>query len=95
MAAIGTIRKHSTLLLIIVALALLAFILGDLSRTGGNSKTQDQFIRVGKDNISYTEYMRQYNGYKDIMRNREGRNLSPEEDFQIGTQVFETIVTTL
>ncbi len=95
MAAIGTIRKHSTLLLIIVALALLAFILGDLSRTGGNSKTQDQFIRVGKDNISYTEYMRQYNGYKDIMRNREGRNLSPEEDFQIGTQVFETIVDSI
>ena len=31
MAAIGSIRKHGVLLLVIIGLALLAFILGDLS----------------------------------------------------------------
>ena len=95
MAAIGRIRKHSTILLIVVAGALLAFILGDFGRKGGNSKLQDKFIVVGKNNVSYTEYMQRYNAYRELVKQRENRNLSSEEDFQLGTQLFESMVDSI
>lgn len=95
MAAIGRIRKHSTILLIVVAGALLAFILGDFGRKGGNSKLQDKFIVVGKNTISYNDYMHQYNSYRDLVKEREGRNLSSEEDFQLGNQLFESLVDSI
>lgn len=50
MAAIGNIRKHSTLLIVVVGLAMLLFILGDL--VGGNSIffQQSQNAEVGEIN---------------------------------------------
>ena len=95
MAAIGSIRKHSVILIVIVGVAMLAFILGDLGKNQGNAKLQDKFIQVGKDKISYNQYMHDYNAYRDLIKIREDRNLSSEEDFEVGNQVFETMVDSL
>jgi len=44
MAAIGSIRKHSTFLVIIIGVALAAFVLGDFAKGGGGSRN----INVGE-----------------------------------------------
>jgi len=93
MAAIGSIRKHSTILLIIVAVALLAFLLGDFSRRNRGNKFYDKFIVVGKENISYSAYMSKYDGYREMQKaNNAGRNLTSEEDFRLGMQAYDELV---
>ncbi len=93
MAVIGSIRKHSTILLIIVALALLAFLLGDFARKGNNNKIYDKFISVGNEDISYFTYMNKYDQYREIQKaNNEGHNLSTEEDFRLGMQVYDELI---
>ncbi|MDR1181840.1 MAG: SurA N-terminal domain-containing protein [Bacteroidales bacterium] len=96
MAAIGTIRKHSTILLVFVALALLAFILGDFANSRGSNKIYDEFISVGSDDISYTTYMNKYDHYREIQKRNNGvSSLSPEEDFRLGTQIYDELVDSL
>ncbi|MDR0602829.1 MAG: SurA N-terminal domain-containing protein [Bacteroidales bacterium] len=96
MAAIGSIRKHSTILLVFVGVALLAFLLGDLANNRGNNKLSEQFIRVGNDYISHYNYMDKYDVYRDIQKkNKEDGNLTPEEDFRLGTQVYDELVDSL
>ena len=95
MAAIGSIRKHSTILLIIVAVALLAFIMGDFSRKGRKDKMSDRFIVVGKEYLSYNQYMSMYNTRKDQVKERAERSLTSEEDFQINEQLYNEVVDSM
>jgi peptidyl-prolyl cis-trans isomerase D len=96
MAAIGSIRKHSTILLVFVGLALLAFLLGDLANRNGNTDLSDEFISIGSDDISYFVYMDKYEQYREIQkRNNEGRSLNPDEDFRLGTQVYDELVDSI
>ncbi|MDR2408339.1 MAG: SurA N-terminal domain-containing protein [Bacteroidales bacterium] len=96
MAAIGSIRKHSTILLVFVGVALLAFLLGDLANNRSNNKIFEQFIRVGNDYISHIAYMGKYDAYRDIQKqNREDGNLTPDEDFRLGMQVYDELVDSL
>ncbi|NLJ82903.1 MAG: hypothetical protein GX330_07240, partial [Bacteroidales bacterium] len=76
MAVIGKIRKHSVILLIVVAVALLAFILGDFVRTD-QSKLKD-FIKIGKDQVSYYEYLDKYNYYSDLLKQQEAENIESQ-----------------
>jgi len=94
MAAIGSIRKHSTILLVVVAVALLAFLLGDFTRKNQGNKFYDKFITIGKENIPYPMYMNKYDGYREMYK-KDGRTLSPEEDFRIGTQVYDELVDSI
>lgn len=41
MAAIGTIRKHYGILIVIIGIALVAFILGDLFKSTNSRRTTD------------------------------------------------------
>ena len=91
MAVIGSIRKHSTILLVVVAVALLAFLLGDFTRKGNRNKFYDRFITIGNESFSYTMYMNKYDQYRDTYK-KDGRNLSPEEDFRIGMQAYDELV---
>ncbi len=64
MALIGEIRKRSYLLLIVIAVAMLAFIMGDLFKNGGAGANQDTAItNLYGEGITQTEY--------DQMINRE------------------------
>ena len=67
MAAIGSIRKHGVALMIIIGLAMLAFILGDLSqvtRTFSNKNTVARIDGTKLDNI----YSKQYEENTALMK---------------------------
>jgi len=95
MAAIGSIRKHSTLLLIVVAVALLAFILGDFSRKGRGVKIYEKFIVVGKEYLSHEQYTNAYNARKESVKERMERSLTPKEDFEINEQLYNELVDSI
>lgn len=91
MAVIGSIRKHSVILLVIVAVALLAFIVGDLKKPG--NKTYSNFIQVGKTKISYMVYEDKYNRYHDLLRQQNGgATMSHEEEYQLRDNVYNELV---
>ena len=56
MAAIGKIRKHYGLLVVIVGLALMAFVLGDLLKSTNSSRRRNVVATVGNERISYQDY---------------------------------------
>jgi peptidyl-prolyl cis-trans isomerase D len=96
MAAIGSIRKHSTLLLIIVALALLAFLLGDLSGNNRGNKIYDKFITVGKQNISYNNFLDKSESTKNVIKRLNGiQQFTPQDDFQLGIQAYDELVDSI
>jgi len=82
MAAIGRIRKHSGLLLIIIGGALLAFILSDFVRKG---QTHDNKLAViDGDNVSWNEFDSRYKDVEEKFKQQSGKeNFTPEETFQI------------
>lgn len=77
MAAIGAIRKHGVLLLVIIGLALLAFILGDLSnvtRTFSNKyvmakidgkKMDQQYSKQYEENTALMKILQEKNSFED------------------------------
>lgn len=94
MAVIGRIRKHSVILLVIVAVALLAFIVGDLKKP--DNKTMSSFIKVGKTKISYIEFEEKYSHYHDLVRQQNnGATLSHEDEYQLRDQVYSEIVDSI
>ena len=82
MAAIGRIRKHSGLLLIIIGAALLAFILGDFVRKG-QSHT-NKIAVVDGENVSWTEFENRFKDVEEKFKQQSGKeNFTSEEVFQI------------
>ena len=96
MAAIGTIRKHSTILLVVVALALLAFLLGDFSRSQTRNGEYMKFITVGDESVTYDNYMKKYEELRERQKANYGTdNLPPDADFQIGLSAYEQLVDSI
>ena len=82
MAAIGRIRKHSGLLLIIIGLALLAFILGDFVRKGQSHENKIAVIDGQK--VSWNEFENRFKAAEEKFKQQTGKeNFTPEETFQI------------
>ncbi len=93
MAVIGQIRKHSGLLVVVIGVALAAFVLGDFLQFS----PQTPETSVGK--IDGTEiHIQQFNDrVLEALQNRrdqlpEGQRLSPQEEFQIRQQVWSGFV---
>lgn len=94
MAVIGSIRKHSVILLIIVAGALLAFIIGDLKRP--NADGNSNFIKVGKSSISYLAYANKYDHYLELLKQQNnGAALTREDEYQLRDQVYNEFVDSI
>ena len=94
MAVIGRIRKHSVLLLVIVAGALLAFIIGDLKKP--NADGNSNFIKVGKSSVSYMAYADKFDRYQELMkRQNNGTNLTREEEYQLREQLYNEFVDSI
>ena len=94
MAVIGRIRKHSTILLVVVAVALLSFLVGDFTRKNRGSKIYDKFITIGKTNISHPMFQNKYDQLREMYK-KDGRTLEPSEDFQVGMQAYEELVDSI
>ena len=95
MATLQRIRKRSILLLIVVGLAMLAFILGD-ALTSSNSlvqQAQQNIISINGKKIDYKEYESRINEFEEIYKMQTNRsNLDEEIVHQIRETVYETLV---
>jgi peptidyl-prolyl cis-trans isomerase D len=90
MAVIGKIRQHSVILLVIVAVALLAFILGDFVRP--QNKHLSEFIVIGKDKINYYDYLDQYNYYSDLLKKNGSENVEAEAGDYTFNEMVDSII---
>lgn len=92
MAVIGRIRKHSTFLLIVIGLALFAFIMGDFVRSS-NRGGSNKLGKINGTDITYTDFFNRVSNQEDIYKRNTGKeNLSAEETFQIRDMVWEMLL---
>lgn len=95
MAALQSIRKHGTLLTVIVGVALLAFVLGDFINSGSTIFGQSQFEmgKINNQTISYQEFQNKVNEKETFYRLAFNRNsLDGETSDQIREQVWDEMI---
>jgi len=92
MAAIGSIRKHGTLLIIVIGVALLAFILGDLSK----STRRTQEVNVGQVegvDISNMDFNKQVEKNMIAAKQQQKKDhLTSDEIFRIKDETWRYMV---
>ncbi len=92
MAAIGNIRKHSTFLVVVIGVALAAFILGDFAKGGGGSRN----INVGEiegEEITIMDF--NFEAERNItatMQQQQKDRLSVDEIFSVKEQTWNDLV---
>ena len=95
MAAIGKIRSWGPTLVIVIGLALFAFIAEEMFRSCEASKNQ-QRQQVGEvlgEKINYQEFQTLIEEYQEVIKMTQGRdNLSEDEMNQVKDQVWNTFV---
>ncbi len=91
MAAIGSIRKHSTLLVIVIGGALAAFILGDFMK-----KSNRRDVNAGKvDGVEITimDFNKKVDKNTESIKQQQQRNsLTTDETFRVREQTWEQMV---
>ncbi len=91
MAAIGKIREQSTLLLIVIGGAMVAFVLGDIFSNRGSGQ-QDQYVgEVYGEEINLVEYEKRVEAEKQSMASI-GQASPGSQDQQIRNQVWNNMV---
>ncbi len=91
MAAIGQIRKHYGLLVIIIGVALFAFIMGDLFK--GRTRETVNIGEVAGEEIAYKDFSMKVE--KEVERQKANNNklqLSPSETYRIKQNVWNNMV---
>lgn len=92
MAAIGSIRKHGVALMIIIGLALLAFIVGDLSQVTRTFSNKNVMAKVDGKNVD-KEYSAQYEQNTALMRLIQNKSSFDEnETYQIHEMTWRQIL---
>lgn len=86
MAVIGTIRKHSALAVILIGVAITAFIVSDLfsGKSGGGRSGMPSLGTIAGEEITFTDYNRRVEDNLEIQRaNQNKENLTAQESFEI------------
>ena len=91
MAAIGNIRKHYGLLVVIVGLALLAFVLGDLLKST-NSRGTTNVATVGNEKITYQDYSNLVNMNLENTKANNGGSLTTEQNYSVHANTLEQMI---
>lgn len=91
MAAIGNIRKHYGLLVVIVGLALLAFVLGDLFKST-NSRQGTNVASVGNEKITYQDYSNLVNMNLENAKANNGGSITTEQNYSIHSNTLEQMI---
>ena len=95
MATLGKIRKHGWLLLVVIGIALLAFIVGDGIKALGPSKNIRNVGEINGDKISVEEYQKAVNEYEEVVRFARGNNTITEAEIaQIKDEGWNQMVST-
>ena len=90
MAAIGKIRQHYGILVIIIGLALLAFVLGDLFKST-NRRRQTDVAVVNGEKISYQDYANRVDQSLQNQKRMYG-NLTNDQTFSIRQQTLDQMI---
>ena len=95
MALIGDIRKRSGLLVIIIGVALAAFILGDFLSNRNPGRGRVNLIgEINGDKILATDFNNRVDQNLEIQRLNTGKeNLTQEEQFQVRQQTWEQVLS--
>ncbi len=92
MAVIGKIRKHSGLLVIVIGVALAAFVLGDISKT--QSRTSNTIGEVNGEEITYKEFSYKVEETMQLQKQQQNRqSFSEMESFLIREQIWDNLVS--
>lgn len=87
MAVLGNIRKHGVLLIVVIGVALAAFVLGDLSKT--QSKGPSNLGEINGVEITYKEFSARLEQNVESEKQRSGKaNLSTNEIFYVRQQTW-------
>jgi peptidyl-prolyl cis-trans isomerase D len=96
MAIIGSIRKRSGLLVIIIGVALAAFVLGDFLKPGKRYRQTTNVGVVGGENVPYTEFIQKVEEQlSNIKQRAKKENLSAEEVFSARQMTWQQITNDL
>ena len=90
MAAIGKIRQHYGILVIIIGLALLAFVLGDLFKSTSKRRQTDVAV-VNGDKITYQDYTNRAEQNLQYQKRMYG-TLTNEQTFSIRQQTLDQMI---
>ncbi len=92
MAIIGKIRKRAGISVAVIAIAIVAFIVGDLF-TGQGGDGPSKLASVNGADISFAEYERAVLAAENNMKQQYGSaNLSQEQSFAAKQQAYQTLV---
>ena len=90
MAAIGKIRQHYGILVVIIGLALLAFVLGDLFKST-NRRRQNDVAIVDGEKISYQDYANRVDQNMQNQKRMYGQ-LTNDQSFSIRQQTLDQMI---
>ncbi len=93
MAIIGTIRKRSGLLLILIGVAIAGFVLQDALKSTKGFKYKE-IGKVNKTDVTYPEFERKVEQLLEQMKKQGNKeNVTPQQTFQAKDQTWNTMVT--
>ncbi len=95
MATLQTIRNHGTILLVVVGIAMLAFILGDFLNSGSSffNKNRENVAEIAGHQVHYTEYEAAKEQLTDVYKFEYGTSDIDEDlTLQIRNQVWQTML---
>jgi len=94
MAAIGRIREKSGLLVVIIGVALAAFVLGDLVKNLGKAKQVDQskVATINEEKVSSQEFMQKVSEQAQLTKEQlKKSDLTAEETYNNVINVWNTV----
>ena len=93
MATLEKIRSKSVLLVVIIAVALLAFILGDAITNGRNLFGNNTTVaKIGKEKIDYQEYQQQRQRVDEMRRMDTYNRMGINDDQEVAQAALEALV---
>ena len=96
MATLSTIRKHGAALVIIIGIALFAFIAGDAAKVFQPSQNARNVGVISGKKIDAQEFQKMVEEYTQVVGfMRGGASLTEEENAQIKDEVWNTLVTNI
>ena len=95
MAALQRIRNHSVALLVIVGLAMVAFIVGDLINSSSSiiQSRRDKVVTINGKKITYEEYETARSRKQEFYKAMQGQELDNQAQQQLNQQVYNEFVT--
>lgn len=95
MATLQSIRNHGTILLVVVGVAMLAFILGDFLNSGSSffNKNRENVAEIAGHNVHYTEYEAAKEQLTEVYKFEYGTSdINEDLTLQIRNQVWQTML---